>query len=118
MCRVCCKCEWLGAVEVPYYTCCGHLCRSVEPTCTYMAFCREPNENKCRNSIICAIPCLFSTFLALPIMGACELCLITTCDCCGSASGQCCEWFHKVDSVRTVGFPSMDEVEHIYKNSY
>lgn len=113
MCGVCCKCEWLGSVEVPYYTCCGELCSSSQPVCTYMAFCSEPNEHKCRNCMLCAAPCLLTTITSSAI-GILELFCLTTCGCCGGLNGHCCEGPRLYDTVQTKGFPSMSEVEPLY----
>lgn len=110
MCGICCKCEWLGSVEIPYYSCCGFLCSSVNGVNTYMAFCSEPNEHKCRNCALCAVPCLWTTLLC-PVVAILEVFCVSTCGCCGAVNGHCCECLEYVDTIKTQGFPSMSEHE-------
>lgn len=107
---ICCKCEWLGSVEIPYYACCGNLCSSVNGVNMYLALCSQPNEHKCRNCVLCALPCLLNTLLCPPL-AVIELLCMTTCTCCGSIDGHACECFRYVDTIKTQGWPSVQEIK-------
>lgn len=109
MCGVCFKCEWLGTTQIPVHNCCGTVSTGCFIVNSYAAFCRNPNEHKCRNCILCTIPFTCAAVgTIIPFM--CELSLIPVCTCCGYSTGHPCTCYSKMSDVTTTGFPTTSDL--------
>jgi hypothetical protein len=112
MCGICCKCEWIGDVKIPYHNCCGTTSTSCLIINSYMAFCQSPNENRFRNCILCAIPCALASFGSIFSFIA-EIICIPIGTCCGYTTGHPWVCYEKIGEVETKGYLSMEEIEKI-----
>jgi len=112
MCGVYCTCEWLGETKIPVHNCCGTVSNGCFIINGYCSFCKEPNEHKCRNCMLCAVPfMLAATWSIVPFL--CELTCIPVCTGCGYASGHPCTCYKYIDDIESTGCPNMNSLEPI-----